>query len=169
MKKVLLVIDMQNDYLDDGRKKQFTYDTPGIVTAVNKIIEERRNQCDIVYIRHIIQNIWTNRVLFGYSIAGTYGAQLYKKLEKVSENSFDKLLPDAFSSKQFRKFIQDNGYDTAEICGIDECGCVCATAWGALKHGLKTEIIKSGVATKFPESKINKVHKMLTKAGAVYK
>jgi len=39
-KKALLVIDMQNDYLWEKRKKIFSYDTSDLVNKVNTLINE---------------------------------------------------------------------------------------------------------------------------------
>lgn len=79
MKYALIVIDMQNDYLYEKRKKIFSYDTDSLVDSVNELIHQyKQNGHDVIYIRHIIQNLPTNRLLFGYSIAGTEGAELDK-------------------------------------------------------------------------------------------
>ena len=39
-KKALIVVDMQNDYLWNRRKKMFSYNTPELVNAVNSLISE---------------------------------------------------------------------------------------------------------------------------------
>ena len=81
MKTALLVIDMQNDYLWKKRKKRFSYNTEKVVASVNELIRQYHNENrDVIYIRHIIQNFFTNRLLFGYSIAGSEGAELYSGL-----------------------------------------------------------------------------------------
>ncbi len=50
-KKVLIVIDMQNDYLWDKRKKMFSYNTSELVGAVNDLIHEFSKQGnDVIYI-----------------------------------------------------------------------------------------------------------------------
>lgn len=166
MKKALMVIDMQNDYLYEKRKERFSYNTNQLTACVNDIIHKYKYEnCDVIYIRHIIQNLPTNRLLFGYSIAGTEGAELYGDLDIGSDYCFDKLLGDAFSNKKLREFIHNNGYDVIHLCGIDECGCVASTALGAVKRGIKAEIIRKGTATVFPEKKVDKVRQKLNKAG----
>ena len=51
LEKALLVIDLQNDYLWDKRKDEFTYDTETLVKNVNDaIIEYNENGYDIIYI-----------------------------------------------------------------------------------------------------------------------
>ena len=166
MKTPLLVIDMQNDYLCENRKKMFAYDTAQLTDSVNELIRRYSDAGqDVIYIRHIIQNLPTNRLLFGYSIAGSKGAELYSGLEVVSDYCFDKYVGDALSNKELRNLIQDKGYDCLHLCGLDECGCVTATALGAAKRGIKAEIIRKGTATVFPEGKVSKAHEKLNKAG----
>lgn len=166
MKTALLVIDMQNDYLWDRRKKLFSYDTEKLVASVNELIRQvHAGGRDVIYIRHIIHNFPTNRLLFGYSIAGTEGAELYSGLEIVSEYRFDKYFGDALTNRALRKLIRDNGYDMLCLCGLDECGCVTATALGAAKRGLKAAILLKGTATVFPEKKRAAAHEKLRAAG----
>jgi nicotinamidase-related amidase len=172
MKKALLVIDMQNDYLwEKPRKKQFDYDTAKLVGNVNAIIEKYNNEGHtVVYIAHLVQNLWTNRKLFGYSIQGSEGAKLYGGLNVVSGNYFEKFLGDAFTSKKFAGFVKENEYDTIALCGLDECGCVAATARGALKRGLAVEILTRGIGTSgyFPEKKIANTREELKSRGVKY-
>lgn len=166
MKTALIVIDMQNDYLYEKRKPKFSYDTASLTKNVNALIHQYYdNGSDVIYIRHIIQNLPTNRLLFGFSIAGTEGAELYSGLDIVSDLCFDKLVGDALSNKQLRELIQQKGYETLRLCGLDECGCVTATALGAAKRGIRAEIISSGTATVFPQKKVDKAHSKLEKAG----
>lgn len=165
-KTALLVIDMQNDYLYEKRMKIFAYDTEALVGSVNSLIHKYHdNGSDVIYIRHIIQNLPTNRLLFGYSIAGSEGAELYGGLDIVSDYCFDKLTGNALTNKVLLKLITDNNYERLHLCGLDECGCVASTAVGAAKKGIKAEILRSGTATVFNENKVRKAHKRLERYG----
>ena len=169
MNTALLVIDMQNDYLSEKRMKRFAYDTDGLVSSVNRIIHQyNAEDRDVIYIRHIIQNLPTNRLLFGYSIAGTDGAELYNGLDIVSDYIFDKLVSDALSNRKLRQLIERKGYDTLHLCGLDACGCVAATALEAVKRGYKVEILREGVATVFDERKVARTKEKLKQAGVRY-
>ncbi len=169
MKKALIVIDMQNDYLYDKRKNKFSYDTESLVRNVNLLIQKYQEEnADVIYIRHIIQNLPTNRLLFGYSIAGTEGAEIYSGINIVSEYCFDKLSGDALTNKKLLNMIKKEKYDVLHLCGLDECGCVTSTALGAAKRGFKAEIIRSGTATVFKENKVIKKHDKLKKAGVEF-
>ena len=169
MNTALLVIDMQNDYLCKNRMKRFAYDTEGLVSSVNRIIHQYIAEGhDVIYIRHIIQNLPTNRLLFGYSLAGTEGAALYSGLDRVSEYVFDKLVGDALSNRQLRALIQQKGYGRLYLCGLDECGCVAATALGAKKRGIEADIIRDGTATVFDVGKAARTREKLLRAGVRY-
>ena len=169
MKKALLIIDLQNDYLWEHRKAKFTYDTQKIISTINSLIEQYQNEeHDIIYIKHIIQNNPINRKLFGFSIQGTEGAEIYSDLNIVSEYCFEKMFPDAFSSKKLRELIKEKQYDTIAICGLDEGGCVSATAKGAVKNGLSVEMLTDGIATYFPLAKIEKLRNELKAKGVKY-
>ena len=169
MNTALLVIDMQNDYLCKNRMKRFAYDTEGLVGLVNRLIHRYSEAGhDVIYIRHIIQNLPTNRLLFGYSIAGTDGAELYNGLDIVSDYIFDKLVGDALSNRQLRALIQQKGYGHLYLCGLDECGCVAATALGAKKRGIEADIIRDGTATVFDVGKAARTREKLLRAGVRY-
>lgn len=168
-KKALMVIDMQNDYLWEKRKSRFAYDTEKLTAEVNGLIHRYESEgCDVIYIRHLIQDLPTNRLLFGYSIAGTEGAELYSGLDIVSELCFDKLFGDAFSNKKLLELVRERAYGEIHLCGLDEYGCVTATAVGAAKRGLTAKIIRSGTATVQPVRKAAKAQKKLTAAKIEY-
>lgn len=169
MKKALLVIDLQNDYLWEQRNERFSHSTNELIGNVNEIINQYRyNGCDIIYIAHIVQNTWGNRKLFGFSIQGTDGAKLFNNLNIVSDYYFEKYFPSAFSAKKFTKFMKENNYDSVAICGLDEGGCVTATANSAVKRGLSVEMISDGISTIFPMSKIEKLRTKLKAKGVKY-
>ena len=169
MKEALIVIDMQNDYLWEKRKPRFAYDTAALTGAVNDLIRRQHAAGgDVIYIRHLIQNLPTNRLLFGYSLAGTEGAELYGGLEQVSDLRFDKYVGDALSNASLRSLIRERGYEKLLLCGLDEFGCVAATALGAARRGLRAEILRAGTATVFPEKKAARVREKLQKAEIPY-
>ena len=168
-KKALLVIDMQNDYLWDQRKEMFSYDTEDLVNSVNNAIADyQKNGYDIIYIAQIFPNIITNKWFIGFSIKGTEGAELYSKLNVVSDLFFEKNLFNTYTSKSFREHMEKQNYTEVVLCGLDECGCVGATAKGAVKTGVKVSILENCTGRRFPESKIKKMRATLTGLGVKY-
>ena len=86
--KALLVIDMQNDYLWDKRKPMFSYDTDKLVGDVNQaILTYKKKGYDIIYIKHILPKIMWG---VGFSIKGTKGAELFPRINVVSDYIFEK-------------------------------------------------------------------------------
>ena len=168
-KKALLVIDMQNDYLWEKRKPAFSYDTEKLVAKVNGAVKEySENGWDVIYIAQMFPNLPTNRWLIGFSIKGTEGAELYGGMDKVSELYFEKNLPDTYSSRAFREHMKKQGYTEVVLCGLDECGCVGATAKGAAKTGVKVYMLEDCIGCRFPEKKQKKMREKLRALGVEY-
>ena len=164
--KALIVIDMQNDYLWDKRKAMFTYDTAELTGNVNNAIHEYKAKgYDIIYIKHVLSKLLWG---VGFSIRGTEGAELYDGLDVVSDLCFEKSHPDTFTSEAFRKHVNAKNYSEMVICGLDECGCVGATAKGAVKAGIRTYMLTDCIGRRFPEAKVNKMREDLGKIGVEY-
>ena len=168
-KKALVVIDMQNDYLWEKRMTKFSYDTEELVSSVNNAISEyRENGYDIIYIAQMFPNLITNKWIIGFSIKGTEGAELFGKLNVVSDLYFEKNLPDSYSSKAFREHMEKQGYSEVVLCGLDECGCVGATAKGAAKTGVKVVMLENCIGRRFSDEKVQKMRSRLKALGVQY-
>ncbi|MBP3753888.1 MAG: cysteine hydrolase [Lachnospiraceae bacterium] len=164
--KALLVIDLQKDYLWDKRKKMFTYDTDKLVGDVNRlIVSYKEKEYDVIYIKHILPKLLWG---VGFSIKGTEGAELYEGLDIVSDLLFEKNRSDAYTAKAFREYMKNQSYNEIAICGIDECGCVGATAKGAVKTGAKVVMIENCIGSRFPDAKVRKKRDELKALGVKY-
>ncbi|MBR5371312.1 MAG: cysteine hydrolase [Oscillospiraceae bacterium] len=168
-KKALVVIDMQNDYLWDKRKAMFSYDTKELVSAVNRAVHTYQEKgYDIIYIAQMFPNIITNKWFIGFSIKGTPGAELYGGLDVVSDLYFEKNLPDTYTAKAFRAHMQQQGYSEVVLCGLDECGCVGATAKGAAKTGVRVYMLENCIGRRFSAEKVQKMRDKLAALGVNY-
>ncbi len=164
--KALLVIDMQNDYLWDKRKPMFSYDTDKLTSEVNHAISTyKENGYDIIYIKHVL-----SRILWGvgFSIKGTEGAELFSGVDRVSDLIFEKSHPDAYTAKAFRQHMEKRGYKEVVLCGLDECGCVGATAKGAAKTGIRVFMLTDSIGRRFPDKKVQKMRTELKALGVSY-
>lgn len=165
-KKALLVIDMQNDYLWDKRKPMFSYDADELTGKVNNAIDYyKKNGYDIIYIKHILPKIMWG---VGFSIKGTEGAELYSGLNIVSDFCFEKNRSDTYTAKAFREHMKTQGYKEVVLCGLDECGCVGATAKGAVKNGIKVKMQEDCIGRRFSEKKVRKMREQLKAIGVEY-
>ena len=165
-KKALVVIDLQNDYLWEKRKPKFTYDTKVLINNVNEAIASYKAEgYDIIYIKHILSKLLWG---VGFSIRGTEGAEYYDGVNIVSDLIFEKNWPDSYTSKAFREHMKKEAYSEVVLCGIDECGCVGATAKGATKTGVKVKMLTDCIGCKFPDSKRQKMRDILKSLGVQY-
>ena len=165
-KKALIVIDLQKDYLWDKRKDMFTYDTEKLVGNVNSAIRSYgENGYDIIYIKHILPKLLWGA---GFSIRGTEGAEIYEGVDIVSDLIFEKNRSDTYTSKSFREHMEKTGYSEVVLTGLDECGCVGATAMGAVRTGIKVKMLEKCIGSRFSQDKILKMREGLKKAGVEY-
>ena len=168
-KKALVVIDMQNDYLWADRKAMFSYDTDELVGAVNRAIADYKGRgYDVIYIAQMFPNIIPNKWFIGFSIKGTKGAELYAGLDVVSRLYFEKNLPDSYTARAFREHMKAQGYTEVVLCGLDECGCVGATAKGAVKTGIKVYMLEDATGRRFADEKVRKMREKLKALGVEY-
>lgn len=165
-KKALIVVDMQNDYLWNRRKKMFSYNTPELVNAVNSLISEFSERGDdVIYVGQVFPNIITNKWFIGFSIKGTSGAEIYPDVDIVSDNYFEKNLPNSFTSRSFKSFVTTKEYSEITVCGLDLCGCVGATAKGAIKTGIAVKLSEAATGCRFGKEKANRMKKDLISLG----
>lgn len=168
-RKALLVIDMQNDYLWEKRKKMFTYDTAKLTGEVNAAIARyKEDGAFIIYVAQIFPDIPTNRLVIGFSIDGTEGAKLYKELDVVSDLCFEKIFSNSFTAKEFKAHMKEMAYSEITVCGLDLCGCVGKTALGAVKVCDNVSLIEAATGTRFPEKKAASMKRKLRKAGVKF-
>lgn len=148
MKKVLLIIDAQEDFIGEQRnKKKFDYeDVDELINNINKKIKSYEKNRDIViYVVNMLPNNFFYRKFFGYSLAGSKGAKLDKRILITSQNYFEKQLGNAFRNNNLVKFIRENKISKVELVGVDGNGCIFKTAKAAIKIGLNVTISSDSV------------------------
>jgi nicotinamidase-related amidase len=168
-KSALLVCELQNDYLWERRKTKFPYPTDTLIAAVNDAIDRQSAAGgDVIYLLQIFPDTPSNRIIFDFSIEQTEGAALYSGLHIASAHLFEKNVADAFQDEQFAAFMSAQGYDEILLCGIDENGCVAATAKGARQSGAAVTILKAATASRFPMQKLAPLRAELNALGIRY-
>ena len=168
-KTALIVNEMQNDYLWEKRKDKFPYDTAALLYAVNAAIDSvQAAGGDVICLSQIFPDTPSNHIIFGYCITGTEGAKLHPDLHTASAHCFEKNVSDLFADAKFREFVEARGYDTLLFCGIDECGCIGATAKAAAAAGMHAVILSKSTATRFDTRKKALTRAELKAAGVAY-
>lgn len=169
-KKALLVIEMQNDYLWETRKQKFPYDTEKLVSAVNSAIGQAQAEgTDVICLLQIFPDTPTNHLVFGFCIEQTEGAKLYAGLHAADAKLIDKNTADPYLSAEFAEYVTAKGYDSFELCGIDEYGSISGAAKAIVQHGAAAVIRKDCTATRFPANKLIPVRNELKQLGVTYR
>jgi len=121
----------------------------------------------IIYIcqeSSIIEWPFAALVTGGRLLANKAGTKLNRQLQIVDGKIFVKHQQDAFTSKEFSKYLVENEIDTIYLTGLDATTCVYRTVLGGLKRKYKENIVKDAIVT--PSSILMKyVIKKYTKKG----
>lgn len=141
MKKALLVIDVQEDFINEYKNKN------KIIGIINKYINEyNENGSEIVYIKTVLPNSFFRRKFYGYTISGTKGSKIPSNINIVSESIFYKKSGNAFNNSLLIKYLRAKGVGKVDIIGINKIGGVTKTKNKAEKFDLKSELLDSDIS-----------------------
>jgi Amidases related to nicotinamidase len=142
-KKVLVVIDIQNDITKNYKE---------VIDNINKSIDWAvKNDIHVVYIRH--ENLSAGTRTFK---PNTRGAELVSDLKIVSKNVFIKYNGNALSSEAFADFINKNEICEFYLTGADAVACVKSTCFNLCKAGYNVNVI-SDCITSYDKRKIDEM------------
>lgn len=128
MKKILVVVDMQKDFVTGSLGTQ---EAEAIVPAVKERIESRiREGLDVVFTRdtHNQEYLKTQEgknLPVPHCIEGTDGWDIIDVLKPYAAHLIDK---PAFGSTELVRFIKENQYDEVELIGVCTDICVVSNA-----------------------------------------
>lgn len=128
MKEVLIVIDMQKDFLTGALGNE---QTASVTEKVREKIETARKAGkEIVFTRdtHFENYLETQegkRLPVTHCIKGSDGWQIADGLYQDGEKIFDK---PTFGSLELAEYVQNGGYAKAELCGVCTDICVVSNA-----------------------------------------
>lgn len=141
--KALVVIDLQND---------ITKNYKDIIANVNKAVEwAQKNGMFIVYIKH--NNLTDGTRTFK---PNTKGEAFVPELKVVTDNVFVKSKPNALTSEDFVRFINDNGITEFYVAGADATACVKSTCFNMTKRGYTVHVF-SDCVTSYDKTKISEM------------
>ena len=64
--------------------------------------------------------------------------------------------------------MKKQGYTEIALCGLDECGCVGATAKGAVKTGVRVYMLENCIGRRFGDERVRKMRESLISLGVRY-
>ena len=98
-------------------------------------------------------------------MSGSRTFAISKSNHRIINLKFKKYLGDAFTSREFKEYMNSKKYDEVFICGIDQCDCVYHTALGAIRNNFKVSIIMNATGCRYNLNKLNNKKNKLVKAG----
>lgn len=141
-KQALIIIDIQNDYFENGALPLASPLQAGANAA--RILEHFRTQdLPIVHIQHINPNGAPFMAL------GTSGAEIHECVApRIGEKIFQKNFPNSFRGTGLLEYLKENGVTEVIITGMMTHMCVDATTRAAFDFGYKCTVIADACATK---------------------
>ena len=152
MKKALLVIDMQNVCVGEKHATYFKYDNEILIQAVNKVIDENKDN-PVIYIKNIMKKNIINKIAPFQAYEGTEEVELVSSLHVVSDYIFTKYEGNAFSNSKLNEFLKEHHFECVEVVGVEGGGCVALTALGAIKEGYSVIVNETAIGTMFIKNK----------------
>lgn len=122
MKKALIVIDAQNDYLTDGRFPLWDIETT-LMRISDKILEFKKNDCAIIFIQHL------SPLGSAFFDETTKGCELISQLTNLSQDHFvvTKRHGNSFDETHLDDLLITHNIEHIELCGIMTQNCVLFT------------------------------------------
>lgn len=128
MRRALIVIDMQNDFVSGSLG---TKEAQNIVDKVVKKAEQYRQQgLDVVFTRdtheeNYLETLEGKKLPVPHCIRGSEGWEIIRELKPFVQTVFDK---PTFGSIELVEYVRNRGYDELELAGLCTDICVVSNA-----------------------------------------
>lgn len=138
MKRLLVVVDMQNDFIDGSLG---TLEALNIVPKVKKKIDEYMASDDEVVFtldtheENYMETQEGKNLPVLHCVRGSNGWELHNSLKNYKGKRFEK---NTFGSEALGEFIKDKGYDSIELIGL--CTDICVISNALLLKAFEPEI-----------------------------
>jgi len=141
--KALILIDIQNDYFEDG-KNSLVGSLEASIQAKALLIDFREKSLPVIHIQH-----FSARAGSTFFIPDTKGVEIHKNVMPISgEKVIAKNYPNSFRDTDLLEYLKSNNITDLVICGMMTHMCVDATTRAAKDFGFTCVIIGDACATK---------------------
>lgn len=143
MKKALIIIDIQNDYFDNGTMTLIDSDK-ACENAKLLLDKFRAETLPVIFIQHI-----ATRPDATFFLPNTEGAGIHKTISPLkSEKIVVKNYPNSFRETDLMEYLKETQITDLVICGMMTHMCVDATTRAAKDFGFNISVIGDACATK---------------------
>lgn len=151
----LIVIDMQNDFLDRLGVEERT----DLILNTNRLIDIfRRSDCPIIWVQQVISPNLSDAPLLVRDrripvvVAGTSGAEIHTDLSRHDEDSVvTKKRYSAFFGTELEQILTDLAPQRVTLAGVNTHACVRTTAIDAYQRDYRVLLASDCLASHDPE------------------
>lgn len=151
MKKCLIVVDFQNDFIDGA----LGFDGAGDITdnIVRKIKEYQKENHDVIYTldTHKSDYLETEEgknLPVIHCVEGTHGHQIRDEVKELIESNDKQFIKYSFPSLELGNYLKNKDYEVIELCGLVSNICVISNAVIAKSALPNAHIVVDNLATK---------------------
>lgn len=152
MKKALLIIDIQNDYFENGNMQLVNSEEAS--ENAKMILEKfRSDKLPVIHIQHVAA-----RADATFFVKGTQGVEIHENVKpQIGEKIIQKGFPNSFRETDLLKYLQEENITDLVILGMMTHMCIDATTRAAKDFGFNCTLIEDACATKDLEINDRKV------------
>ncbi|MEA5001775.1 MAG: cysteine hydrolase family protein [Endomicrobiaceae bacterium] len=156
MAKALAVIDVQNDYFENGSFP--LWNMGDVVSNIEKVIwKANEKRVPVILVQHIVEN----KGIASFLTAGTPGANIHQRILCAAQRApvIVKHYADSFFQTNFEKTLDDLKVTELILCGMMTQNCVTHTAISKSAEKYKVTVL-TDCCTTVDE----RIHKIALKA-----
>ncbi|RZJ55802.1 MAG: cysteine hydrolase [Flavobacterium sp.] len=143
MKTALLIIDVQNDYFENGRMPLVNAKEAS-EKAKNVLNLFREKKLPVIHIQHI-----STRPAATFFLPNTDGIAIHENVKPAeNEKVIIKNFPNSFKDTELLKYLNEESITELVICGMMTQNCVDSTVRAAKDYDFNCVVIGDACATK---------------------
>ena len=160
MRKLLIVVDFQNDFVDGSLGFEKAKELDSII--YNKIVKYKKNNYDVIYTfdthyEEYLDTLEGQKLPVKHCILGTSGHDLYGTVSSLYNKEEDvTFLKETFPSLELANYLKEHPYDEIELCGLVSNICVLTNVVMVKAALPNAKIIVDRSATASFDEKLNK-------------
>jgi len=151
MKRCLIVVDMQNDFITGALGFD---DASEVIAPIKEKIKDYRAAGQTIIFtqdthkKDYLKTTEGEHLPVQHCIEGTWGHALYEDIEAMKEEKDPHFKKETFPSLELGNFLADEDYDEIELCGLVSNICVASNAVIVKAAKPRSRIIVDATATK---------------------